>query len=212
MLQRIIDFFSLKGEFRLPKRTSVPNGKVRAITEEDFERCEEIYKLNEAKHFPPGYFPHFSAWLREGHAFVVGIEQSGVVQAFGGINLDIHQDRQVAFLTFGMVHPSQHKNGLGTALLMSRLALLRHHTNPTFACLSTAGGSESFYGRFGFKFMVAEQTSPDYLQKTYYVRVSSEDASMCHAALKSLSAPSGFFELEIPPASKLKTSEERVNA
>lgn len=212
MLHKIWECFFPKGKFRLVNRKPISDCTIRPITEEDFEQCEEIYKLNEPRHFPPGYFPQFSVWLRERHSFVVVIEQEHTIRAFGGINVDPHQDRQDASLTFGMAHPDYQKTGLGTTLLLSRLALLRRHSHPTFVCLSTVGGSESFYGRFGFRYIGAQQASPDYLQKTYYVRVSAEDASRCYAELKSLPFPLGFFEYDIPSASKLQTSEVRVNA
>lgn len=110
MLQRLKDFFVPAGKFRIvPRAPKLPECKIRTLQASDIDACELIYKLNEPKRFPPGYFSKFSTWLRNGHALVLVAEQHGSIRALGGINAQEQDGRHFACLSFGMVHPAYHR-------------------------------------------------------------------------------------------------------
>ena len=212
MLSQIRNFFIPQGHFRMARRSPLPKCNVRLLLEADIEKCEEIYRLNEATHFPPGYFPKFSAWLRNREALVIVVEQDNVVRGFGGINAEVQNGHHCAALTFGMVHPQHQQQGFGTTLLAARLALLHKAACSSFVFLTTTGGSENFYGRFGFKFVHALQASPHYLQKHYLVKVSAKDKARCVATLHSLSVQSGVFEAGLPSFASFNLSPGTTDA
>lgn len=190
MLQRIKDFFVPAGQFRMaPRRGGFPDCNIRLLREDDIEACEAIYRLNEPIHFPTGYFAQFSDWLRHRRSLIMVAEQEGAVLALGGVNAQEQGGRHVACLSFGMVHPAHHRQGFGTALLLARLALLRTTQQFSFVALTTVGGSETFYGRFGFSFVRAIQATPEYLEKHYVVRLSERDKAQCAGALAGIWAP-----------------------
>ena len=128
----------------------LPACTVRMVGPEDYADCEEIYRLNEALHFPTGYFERFSRSLRGDNALYLVAVADGKVCGLGGIARVQARGADVAGLMFGMVHPQVKRQGYGTVLLLSRLALLSPPRKVWFITLSTIGGSESFYGRFGF--------------------------------------------------------------
>ena len=181
----------------------MPKCTIRLLREGDLEACEAIYRLNEPAHFPPGYFPKFADWLRNGRALILVAEQDGAVRALGGVNAQDRDGRYIASLSFGMVHPAYHRQGFGTALLLARLALLQSTKEYSFACLTTAGGSETFYGRFGFSFVNAVQATPEYLQRHYVVRVSTQDKARCAKALEAIFAAPLPREVQMPPLTDL---------
>jgi hypothetical protein len=56
----------------------------------------------------------------------------------------------VAVLSYGMVHPKHHGRGIGTALLLARLALLNPNRLSYYVCIFALKKSIGFYRRFGF--------------------------------------------------------------
>ena len=139
--------------FHVPdRRTPLPACTLRALHADDHAACEAIYRLNEPGRFPPGVFPEFSAWLRDGRCAVLAAERDGRLCGFGGIQLRKTAQSHLAWLSFGMVDPACQRQGLGTALLLGRLALLPPAALPCTLAMSNVGGSDSFYRRFGFRF------------------------------------------------------------
>ncbi|WOB50325.1 GNAT family N-acetyltransferase [Xanthomonas hydrangeae] len=55
-----------------------------------------------------------------------------------------------ASLCWGMVHPTLHRQGLGTDLLLARLEALRLTPNIQRVVLDTSQHTQAFYARFGF--------------------------------------------------------------
>lgn len=150
-------WFRKRAAFKLPRRKSPLSGcRMRLIEEADYAACEEIFLLNEPVHFPParyGAFDLFKAWLRKQESLIVVAERGGLVCGLGGIAVDYvpAEDRRIAWLGFGMVHPDHHGHSIGTALLMCRLSLLPAGHLPMTVCMQSAGAPYRFYKRFGFQ-------------------------------------------------------------
>src|SRR5688572_16737540 len=136
---------------RVPDRQRVlPRCRIRVYRENDFEVCAEIYRLNEGKHFPVGYFDIFATQLRdEGkRPLELVAEVDGEVRAYGGICR--YPGVPLALLSYGMVHPQFQRCGFGTAVLLARLVTLPELPSNWTISMTTAGPSASFYDRFGF--------------------------------------------------------------
>ncbi len=183
--------------------TKIPQCKVRILVDADIEACEEIYRLNEPTHFPSGYFPKFSEWLRNRRSLVLVVEQDGAIRAFGGINAQDQNGYFFSALSFGMVHPEFHRTGFGTVLLLARLSLLKTGRPVSLVTLTTTGGSDTFYGRFGFKFVRAVQATPEYLEQHYVVSVSTQDTALCLNALKAVWTLPDPDDIEMPDFASL---------
>lgn len=139
------------GALRLPASAPVPAGtRVRPLRPADHAVCGSIYRLLEARHFPPGCFPDFDTWLRRGEGMRAGIEVEGRLVAFGSILVHDFGLVRWGHLAYGMVHPEWHRRGLGTLLLLSRIACLPDRAFPLRLEIATSRGSDTFFRRFGF--------------------------------------------------------------
>src|SRR5258708_5455550 len=97
--------------------------QIRTYSPDDVVACRELYALNEPGRFPPGVLPEFEASLHsEGRLFLVA-EKDGIICGCGGIAVASTAYNQ-ASLFFGLIHPQHQRQGLGTTLLLARLALL----------------------------------------------------------------------------------------
>jgi ribosomal protein S18 acetylase RimI-like enzyme len=139
--------------FRVPElKRKLPVCRIRPFCPDDFDRCAEIYRLNEGTHFPTGFFENFSILLTDEKVrpLVLVAETENGLSAFGGIA--IHIGHRIVNLSYGMVHPKHQRLGYGTAVLLARLAALPQPSSDWIVALSTAGPSAPFYERFGFRF------------------------------------------------------------
>lgn len=171
-----------KDRFCLPNGLpNLPSCLVRPIVESDLASCEAIYRLNEPGRFPEGYFPYFSDWLRQKKSLVLVAESAGKVRGFGGVMQYVHPKLKLAALTFGMVHPQDHRQGYGTALLLARLSLFTEPSDHWAVFISTTGGSESFYGRFGFRSVGRLPGDGGEILDSYRMRLYRRDWRTCRA-------------------------------
>jgi predicted N-acetyltransferase YhbS len=82
---------------------------------------------------------------------VLVAEADGRVVATGGIEVLRAKDVEAAWLSYGMVLPEHQRRGIGTTLLLARLSLLPRVRTRWIVLMASVSGSESFYGRFGFR-------------------------------------------------------------
>jgi [ribosomal protein S18]-alanine N-acetyltransferase len=202
-----------RASFKLPRRKQpLPACRMRLIEEADYAACEEIFLLNEPVHFPParyGAFDLFKAWLRQQESLIVVAEHGGLVCGLGGIAVDYvpAEDRRIAWLGFGMVHPDHHGHGIGTALLMCRLSLLPAGHLPMTVCMQSAGASYRFYKRFGFRRFASAKLAEELPLDLYHVPITREDRVFCEDGLAAdqvdrtllIGAKSGRFKALDPP-------------
>ena len=112
----------------------------------------EIYKENEPGRFPDGVVGQFEQFLQyPGYLRLVGcIDEQPI--AIGGIGLIPGLFADNVWLVFGMVRPALHRRGIGTAMLLARLAALPRPAKPVRVSLSNVEGSDGFFERFGFAY------------------------------------------------------------
>jgi GNAT superfamily N-acetyltransferase len=212
MFERLTSLFHPKDGFHIPRRR-LPSCEIRPLLESDYASCEAIYRLNEAARFPAGYFPRFSDWLRNHRALILVAEVAGEIRGLGGINAEDRAGKHFAALSFGMVHPEHQRAGFGTTLLLARLALLASRNDRCTVMLSTVEGSETFYRRFGFRYLTSVPDQGGYAGDTYIVSLTVDDSRHCAATLSrarlmvtALNAPIPSFSNLSPMASILTTT------
>jgi predicted N-acetyltransferase YhbS len=183
--------------FAPPDSRRPPPCVIRLLEANDIDACEAIYRLNEAR-FPPDMFDRFSQVLRGKGALFLVAESNHQVVAFGGILMRRTDKTEMANLVFGMVHPSFRKHGYGTALLRARLAMLPLARRGWFVALTVTGGSETFYSRFGFKYLRPVPIGSGRMLDEYYVVVTARAQKRCAKALANILAPAPFGSTYVP--------------
>jgi predicted N-acetyltransferase YhbS len=125
----------------------------RVMQEDDIPRCLSFYRANEAAHFPPGRLEHYAAQLRNRTFLTLLSTRAGKPVGCCGISYTIATDGfPIGSFCFGMVDPAHQRQGIGTAQVLVRLALLTSRDDLALAIMFAVSGSVSFYRRFGFKF------------------------------------------------------------
>jgi N-acetylglutamate synthase-like GNAT family acetyltransferase len=87
--------------------------------------------------------------LREQSSYFLVAESEGQIIASGGLSYWMRKD--IAVLSFGLVRPSHQGKGIGTALLLARLALLNPKCFAYQVFIFAVDKSFDFYRRFGFR-------------------------------------------------------------
>jgi GNAT superfamily N-acetyltransferase len=125
----------------------------RMVEDADIPTCLALYRANEAAHFPAGRFEYYEAKLR-GHEFLTLLAmRDGRPIGCCGIHYTTSTEGiPVGVLCFGMVDPAHQRQGVGTAQVLVRLALLTATDDLAIAAMFAVPSSVSFYKRFGFEF------------------------------------------------------------
>jgi ribosomal-protein-alanine N-acetyltransferase len=123
----------------------------------DLPQCLEIYKLNEPGRFPEGVLDAYEKCLREQSSYVLVAERNGQIIATGGIAYA--RKPYSAMLSYGLVKPEEQGKGIGTALLLARLALLKQSDSAYCVLIGALAKSLGFYERFGFR-MIGKWRDP----------------------------------------------------
>ncbi|HSI11437.1 MAG TPA: GNAT family N-acetyltransferase [Chthoniobacter sp.] len=153
--------------------------RIRSYTPNDFAACREFYVLNEPGRFPEGVLPEFEKSLQSERSIYLVAEKDGVLCGCGGVVI-IEQHGRAA-LCFGLVHPEYHKQGIGTALLLARIAILPE--DQWFVTLSPVPASRSFYERFNFREFTRFQGTGGVIMPLHYARVSPDTSGLCRKRL-----------------------------
>ena len=157
----------------------IPSSTVRPFSTQDLDGCRNLYVLNEPGRFPPGYLQTFTDSLESPEQLFLVVELHGQIAAVGGL-YRTPESPQGCSLAFGMVHPELHRRGLGTTLLLARLAVLARPTGVWCAFLSSAGGSSTFFERFGFQHYGRYALPPDMKEfDCYRAYLEESDWSTC---------------------------------
>ena len=120
-----------------------------------FDACLNIYRLNDTNgRFPDSYTDRFADHLRNPESLkLVAIRKREIVGT-GAIGITKQGASVWACLSFGLVSPAHHGTGLGTALLLGRLAYLERSYLLWHLTLSPVKTSASFYASYGFTHLV----------------------------------------------------------
>ena len=173
-------------ELTLPtRRAALPPCTIRVIAgADDVAACESIYRRNEPGRFPDAARGDFLAHIRSrDKALFLVAEVDGAIAGFGGITMDRKAKLEVAHLVYGMVDPAHQRRGIGTALLLARLAVLPAPRRWWTVLFVPIAGSESFYRRFGFQYGMTTVTAAIGIGDVYRAALTRERQAECIAVL-----------------------------
>lgn len=147
----------------------------------DLIDCLEIYALNEKDRFPLGVRDLYRKTLLEEATYTLVAEKGGRVIASGGLSYLMRED--VAALSFGLVHPDHQGSGIGTSLLLARLALLDPKRPIYTVCIFAVDKSFGFYRRFGFEPFEAWQDEHGQRHPSGSLRFQAAEIRRCRKLL-----------------------------
>ena len=128
----------------------MPALSVREFERGDKDACRRIYKINEARHFPSGHFDEFIETLEAPGVLNLVAESDGRVVGVAGVSID-STDGRLCHLSFGMIHPDVQRRGIGSALLLARIASLPRPDPLLMLAMAPVKNSIPYYERFGFE-------------------------------------------------------------
>jgi GNAT superfamily N-acetyltransferase len=152
----------------------------RVMDDADIPLCLSLYRANEAKHFPPGFFDDYEARLRGRQLLNLIAMRGGEPVGCGGLVYDANGN---AWFCFGMVAPAHQRKGIGTALMLARLALVTPVDGLCAIWLTAVPGSVSFYRRFGFLFLPGVEDASGTLHSIAFLDVPAAEVEACRALL-----------------------------
>ena len=140
-----------------PLHPRVWNGRLSPLTfrryrESDLHACVSLHDLNAPGRLPK-LEPPYSVTLASGRVYTLVAEEDGHLIATGSVScqrLPGFLNRKAAILSFGLVHPDYQDRGIGTALVLARLALLKPSEQCYVVLIFAVDRSIGFYRRLGF--------------------------------------------------------------
>ena len=152
----------------------------RVMDDADIPLCLSLYRANEATHFPKGFFHDYEARLRGRQLLNLIAMRGGEPVGCGGLVYDANGN---AWFCFGMVAPAHQRTGIGTALMLARLALLTPVDGWCAIAITAVPTSVSFYRRFGFTFLPATTDGNGTLHSIAFLDVPAAEVEACRTFL-----------------------------
>jgi ribosomal protein S18 acetylase RimI-like enzyme len=123
----------------------------RDYTPADLAGCLEVFDSNIPEFFFESEREDFAHFLeRLPGRYGVIVDPTGRIVGCGGVAASRTVPQGVT-LTWGMVHQSLHRNGIGRVLTRERLAWAEQMPNVSVVELNTSHLTEGFYEKFGFR-------------------------------------------------------------
>ena len=135
---------------------------IRTYQPSDKEALLQLIRLNTPDYFSPEEEKEFSEYLDSGIEDYFVILRNDSLMGCGGINYE--KEGTEGILSWDMIHPDFHGQGLGTKLVEHRLTFLRQNPLVKTTRVRTAQFTHLFYGKFGFETVRMEK---DYWAKGY---------------------------------------------
>jgi N-acetylglutamate synthase-like GNAT family acetyltransferase len=154
----------------------------RRFVAADLPQCMELYALNEPGRFPIGVSESYKKSLTEQASYYLVAEREGQIIASGGLSYWKRQD--FAILCFGLVRPSHQGKGIGTALVLARLALLNPKRPEYHVLIFAVEKSVQFYQRFGFRGFLPWQDLHGDQHPSGHLLVTRSEIRKCRALLQ----------------------------
>jgi GNAT superfamily N-acetyltransferase len=127
------------------------NWKVRDYTPADRPGCLDVFDSNIPEFFSESEREDFCAYLdRLPGRYGVVVDDAGRIVGCGGIAASL-TDPYGANLTWGMIHRTFHRSGIGRLLTLERLAWAGSLPNVSVVYLNTSHLTEAFYEKLGFR-------------------------------------------------------------
>ena len=179
----------------------MPAVTIRQLRDDDIDACHAIYNANSEGRFPDGYFAHFEADLRKDKYLWLVVEDEGEIVGVGGICLHEYPPHgSFGFLVFGMVSPDRHRQGIGSALLLARIAALSAPDGYARIGMTSVPATVEFFKSYGFKFVGRLPEEDGNAFDTYYTVVSRPAWEASRALLTSSGITFDPDQLDVPEA------------
>ncbi|MBI2686229.1 MAG: GNAT family N-acetyltransferase [Acidobacteria bacterium] len=121
----------------------------RPYSPEDREACLALFTANTPNWFAPHEREQYESFLDEvPGSYYLMYDDTGALAGAGGVELE--SARGVGWLTWGMVDPNRHGQGLGKTLLEFRLEQLRANLHIHRVCIDSSQHTAPFYEKYGF--------------------------------------------------------------
>ena len=167
-----------------------------------------LYEENEPGRFPPNTSGLYANHLRASGCLTLVMEQEGRIVGTGGVSLKSDPaGRLYCWLSFGLIAPTYHRLGLGTALLLARIALLPADRLPLPAFLTAVWRSRSFYERFGFQLFCLQSVEEPPVVGYFVATVPPGTADASRRCLREAGVQMPEIGLDIPVLHNLPTEQ-----
>lgn len=171
-----------------PLHPNVWEGRLKPLTFRrlqvaDIPHCLELHALNATDRFPKGGSAEYEACLMEQSAYFLVAEKDGQIVATGGLSYWMRED--ISVLCYGLVNPRHQGQGIGTALLLARLALLRPPDFSQRVFIFAVEKSIAFYRRFGFGKFKDWQDKQGKLHPSGQLSITRTEIRQCRALLRA---------------------------
>lgn len=133
---------------------------IRRYSKNDKKTVLDLLVLNVPKYFAPEEEQLFSAYLDEKIEDYFVYEKNGEILAAAGINYE----KSAATLSWGMVHPGFHAQGIGTEITKYRIEYIKNNVKFKKIIVRTSQLTYKFYKKMGFRL---QKTEPDYWGKGF---------------------------------------------
>ena len=108
----------------------------------------ELIRLNTPKYFDPSEEAWFSNFLDKEVEDYFVLEKDEKIVGCGGVNYE--EGGQAAVLSWGMIHPTHHTQGLGSILTKHRINHVKTKPEAKKIVVRTSQHTYSFYLKMGF--------------------------------------------------------------
>lgn len=123
--------------------------ELRRYQATDIECCLAVFDSNVPKFFAPHERAEFAEFLvKSTDPYFVVVDEQAQVIGCGGYYVD--RERAAAGLTWGMVHNTLHRQGVGRFLLFARLQRICGEPEVTKVLINTSQHSYGFFQKVGF--------------------------------------------------------------
>jgi N-acetylglutamate synthase-like GNAT family acetyltransferase len=112
----------------------------------------KLLELNTPDYFAPEEKDDFIQYIRHFSQNFFVLKNNNAIIGCGGIN--IKDDPHTAYLSWDIIHPDEHKKGLGSLLLNYRLKLIRLWPSIRKIKVRTSQITYGFYEKHGFRLCV----------------------------------------------------------
>lgn len=154
----------------------------RRFNSNDLPHCLQLYALNETGRFPIGVINEYEQSLCNGESYHLVAEEEDRIVASGGVSYYARED--IAVLHFGLVHPRCQGKGIGTALLLARLSLLKPNRASYQVLIFAVQASIGFYRRFGFNEFQPWRDAQGNTHPSGHLLLTARDIDRCRTRLK----------------------------
>lgn len=128
---------------------------IRLYQPSDKPHLIELIRLNTPPYFDESEEALFSNYLDNEREDYFVLESNGKILGCGGLNYE--KEKSEAVLSWGMIHPAHHSQGLGTQLTQHRINHLKTLKKTGKIVVRTSQHTMVFYKKMGFTLLEVKE-------------------------------------------------------